>query len=82
MLVYKFIYKLLLDLNIITLVSGVGHILIASITGIHKKMNLPEFSESHRKAAKDFDCAIRIGVNGGSLEKKILEKVLQTLLAT
>ena len=26
------------------------------------------------KAAKDNDCAIRIGVNGGSLEKKILEK--------
>ena len=26
------------------------------------------------KAAKDYNCAIRIGVNGGSLEKKILEK--------
>ena len=26
------------------------------------------------KAAKDYDCAIRIGVNPGSLEKKILEK--------
>ena len=26
------------------------------------------------KAAKDNDCSIRIGVNGGSLEKKILEK--------
>ena len=26
------------------------------------------------KAAKDYDCSIRIGVNGGSLEKKILEK--------
>ena len=26
------------------------------------------------KAAKDNDCAIRIGVNGGSLEKKILDK--------
>ena len=26
------------------------------------------------KAAKDNECAIRIGVNGGSLEKKILEK--------
>ena len=26
------------------------------------------------KAAKDHDCAIRIGVNAGSLEKKILEK--------
>ena len=26
------------------------------------------------KAAKDYDCAIRIGVNAGSLEKKILEK--------
>ncbi len=26
------------------------------------------------KAAKDNDCAIRIGVNGGSLERKILEK--------
>ena len=26
------------------------------------------------KAAKDFNCSIRIGVNGGSLEKKILEK--------
>ena len=26
------------------------------------------------KSAKDFDCAIRIGVNAGSLEKKILEK--------
>lgn len=26
------------------------------------------------KAAKDYGCAIRIGVNGGSLEKKILEK--------
>ena len=25
-------------------------------------------------AAKDYNCAIRIGVNGGSLEKKILEK--------
>ena len=49
----------IIDLNIITLVSGVGHILIASITGIHKKMNLPEFSESHRKAAKDFDTFCR-----------------------
>ena len=26
------------------------------------------------KAAKDYDCAIRIGVNAGSLDKKILEK--------
>ena len=26
------------------------------------------------KAAKDYGCAIRIGVNGGSLERKILEK--------
>ena len=26
------------------------------------------------KAAKDYDCSIRIGVNAGSLEKKILEK--------
>ncbi len=26
------------------------------------------------KAAKDYDCAIRIGVNAGSLEKNILEK--------
>ena len=26
------------------------------------------------KAAKDYNCAIRIGVNAGSLEKKILEK--------
>ncbi|MBI29609.1 MAG: 4-hydroxy-3-methylbut-2-en-1-yl diphosphate synthase [Pelagibacteraceae bacterium] len=26
------------------------------------------------KAAKDYDCAIRIGVNGGSLERGILEK--------
>ena len=26
------------------------------------------------KSAKDYGCAIRIGVNGGSLEKKILEK--------
>ena len=26
------------------------------------------------KAAKDYDCAIRIGVNAGSLEKGILEK--------
>ena len=26
------------------------------------------------KAAKDHNCAIRIGVNAGSLEKKILEK--------
>ena len=26
------------------------------------------------KAAKDYDCAIRIGVNAGSLEKKIFEK--------
>ena len=26
------------------------------------------------KAAKDYGCSIRIGVNGGSLEKKILEK--------
>ena len=26
------------------------------------------------KAAKDYNCAIRIGVNGGSLEKNILEK--------
>ena len=26
------------------------------------------------KAAKDYDCSIRIGVNGGSLEKNLLEK--------
>ena len=26
------------------------------------------------KAAKDYDCAIRIGVNAGSLDKKVLEK--------
>ncbi len=26
------------------------------------------------KAAKDYDCSIRIGVNGGSLEKKLLDK--------
>ena len=26
------------------------------------------------KAAKDYDCAIRIGVNAGSLDKNILEK--------
>ena len=25
-------------------------------------------------AAKDYDCALRIGVNAGSLEKDILEK--------
>jgi len=29
------------------------------------------------KAAKDYNCSIRIGVNGGSLEKKILEKYLE-----
>ena len=49
----------IINLNIITLVSGVGHILIASITGIHKKMNLSEYSESHSKAAKDFDTFCR-----------------------
>ena len=26
------------------------------------------------KAAKDYDCSIRIGVNAGSLEKNLLEK--------
>ena len=29
------------------------------------------------KAAKDYDCAIRVGVNAGSLEKNILEKYQQ-----
>ena len=48
-----------MDINIITMISGVGHILIASITGIHKKMNLPENSEAHRKASKDFDTFCR-----------------------
>ena len=34
------------------------------------------------KAAKDNDCSIRIGVNGGSLEKNILEKYKGCLLYT
>ena len=45
----------IIDENLINTISGVGHILIAGITGIHKKMNLPENSEAHRKASKDFD---------------------------
>ena len=49
----------LIDNDIIIMISGVGHILIASITGIHKKMNLPENAEAHRKAGKDFDSFCR-----------------------
>ena len=32
------------------------------------------------KAAKDYDCAIRVGVNAGSLEKNILEKYKSLVL--
>ena len=31
------------------------------------------------KAAKDFNCSLRIGVNAGSLEKKLLEKYLSLI---
>ena len=31
-------------------------------------------------AAKDYDCALRIGVNAGSLEKDILEKYKDLVL--
>ncbi len=34
----------------------------------------PERVREVIKAARDYDCAIRIGVNGGSLEKNIMEK--------
>ena len=49
----------IINSNIIILVSGIGHILIASLTGMQKKMNLPEYSESHSKAVTEFDTFCR-----------------------
>ena len=49
----------IINSNIIILVSGIGHILIASLTGMQKKMNLPEYSESHSIAVTEFDTFCR-----------------------
>ena len=45
--------------NLVALVSGIGHLMVASLTGIHKKMKLPEKSENHNKSCSDFDSFCR-----------------------
>jgi hypothetical protein len=45
--------------ELITLISGIGHLMVASLTGIQKKMKLPEKSESHYKSCSDFDSFAR-----------------------
>ena len=52
-------YELDLNSTYISLISGIGHLLIGSLTGIKAKMNLPEKSESHRKTCKEFDTLCR-----------------------
>jgi hypothetical protein len=42
-----------------TLISGIGHLIIAGIIGFQKKMNLPESAEMHEKASQDFDIFCR-----------------------
>ena len=48
-----------IDSNRIALISGIGHLIIASLTGIQNKMKLPEKSESHYKSCSDFDSFCR-----------------------
>jgi hypothetical protein len=48
-----------LEPSSITLISGIGHLMVASLTGIQKKMKLPEKSESHTKTCSDFDSYCR-----------------------
>lgn len=45
--------------EIVALISGIGHLMVASLTGIQKKMKLPEKSESHHKSCSDFDSFAR-----------------------
>ena len=45
--------------HLVALVSGIGHLMVASLTGIHKKMKLPEKSENHNKSCSDFDSFCR-----------------------
>jgi len=49
----------IIDSNIVSLVSGIGHLMVASLTGIHKKMKLAEKSEIHSKSCVDFDSFCR-----------------------
>jgi hypothetical protein len=48
-----------IDTKIVSLVSGIGHLMVASLTGIHKKMKLAEKSEIHSKSCIDFDSFCR-----------------------
>lgn len=48
-----------MDVNVTALISGIGHLIIASLTGVQNKMNLPEKSESHSKSCSDFDTFCR-----------------------
>jgi len=45
--------------EIVALVSGIGHLIVASLTGIQKQMKLPEKSESHTKICSTFDSFCR-----------------------
>jgi hypothetical protein len=45
--------------NLAALISGLGHLIIAGVTGFQKKMNLPESAEMHEKASQDFDIFCR-----------------------
>ena len=45
--------------DLATLISGMGHLIIAGIIGFQKKMNLPESAEMHEKASQDFDIFCR-----------------------
>ena len=48
-----------MDASFVALLSGIGHLVIASMTGVQKKMNLPENSEAHLKSFQDFDSFCR-----------------------
>ena len=49
----------LMDSSLVALISGIGHLMIAGLTGIQKRMKLPEKSESHRKSFSEFDSFCR-----------------------
>ena len=45
--------------NTAALISGLGHLVVAGVTGFQKKMNLPESAEMHEKASQNFDILCR-----------------------
>jgi len=49
----------IIPVNLAALISGLGHLVIAGVTGFQKRMNLPESAEMHEKASQDFDIFCR-----------------------